>query len=155
MKTILLIRLACYIYMANHSQPRTSLRSQKLWFICVKHVINSGVQPRWYVNNAPHSLAHCHGSVVWWAATGNNTPCRVPGANPGPSAWQACDLPLGHGSCIQRMEFSTSWAMDYNFDLFIMLGDIAFGFVLHDFLIGHCNLKPATCHSFSALKCST
>ena len=45
MKTILLIRLACYIYMANHSQPRTSLRSQKLWFICVKHVINSGVQP--------------------------------------------------------------------------------------------------------------
>ena len=37
--------------------------------------------------------------VVWWAATGNNTPCRVPGANPGPSAWQACDLPLGHGSC--------------------------------------------------------
>ena len=45
MKTILLIRLACYIYMANHSQLRTSLRSPKLWFICVKHVINSGVQP--------------------------------------------------------------------------------------------------------------
>ena len=45
MKTILLIRLACYIYMANHSQLGTSLRSPKLWFICVKHVINSGVQP--------------------------------------------------------------------------------------------------------------
>ena len=28
------------------------------------------------------------------------TPCRVPGVNPGPSAWQACDLPLGHGSCM-------------------------------------------------------
>ena len=40
------------------------------------------------------SLAHYHASVVWWAPAGNNTPCRVPGANPGPSAWQACDLPL-------------------------------------------------------------
>ena len=44
------------------------------------------------VDKAPQSLAHCHASVVWWAATGNNTPCMVLGANPGPSAWQACDL---------------------------------------------------------------
>ena len=45
MKTILLIRLACYISMAKHSQPGTSLRFPKLWFICVKHVINDAVQP--------------------------------------------------------------------------------------------------------------
>ena len=45
MKTILLASLTCNIFVANHSQPGTSLRSQKLWFICVKHVINSGVQP--------------------------------------------------------------------------------------------------------------
>ena len=45
MKTILLARLTCNIFVANHSQPGTSLRSQKLWCICVKHVINSGVQP--------------------------------------------------------------------------------------------------------------
>ena len=48
--------------------------------------------PRWYVNKAPQSLAHCHASVVWRAAMGNNTPCRAPGANPGPSVWQACEL---------------------------------------------------------------
>ena len=86
--------------------------------------------PRWYVNKAPQSLAHCHASVVWWAATGNNTPCRVPGANPGPSAWQACDLPLGHGSCSMLNEArsddvinkfhiwaSTSWKITFNWTL--------------------------------------
>ena len=39
-------------------------------------------------------------SVVWWAATGNNTPCRVLGANSGPSAWQACDLTTRPGELI-------------------------------------------------------
>ena len=75
------------------------------------------------MNKVLHSLAHCHASVVWWAATGNKTPVafftkdvnwrlakrrlvfngrlanrqltslvkeatgRVPGANPGPSAF--------------------------------------------------------------------
>ena len=46
--------------------------------------------PRWYVKKAPQSLAHCHASVVWWAATGNNTPCRVPRVNKGPSAGAGC-----------------------------------------------------------------
>ena len=78
--------VACYLLRmktsATHPQPQVASQHLNTW--------------TWYVNQAPQSLAHCHAGVVWWAATGNNTPCRVPGANPGPSAWQACDLPLGH-----------------------------------------------------------
>ena len=43
--------------------------------------------PRWYVNKAPpDSLAHCHASVVWWAATGNNIPCTRWGIKT-PNCW--------------------------------------------------------------------
>lgn len=45
MKTILLMWFACNIFIANHGQPGTSLRSPKLWNIPVKYVINSGAQP--------------------------------------------------------------------------------------------------------------
>ena len=70
----------------------------------------SGLPTPWcYVNKAPQSLAHCHASVVWWAAMGNNTPCRVPGANPGPSAYgKPVTWPLGHGSCIEEVPYCFS-----------------------------------------------
>ena len=61
--------------------------------LCYLSPATSGLPaPWWYVNKAPQSLAYCHASVVWWAAMGNNTSCRAPGANPGPSVWQACEL---------------------------------------------------------------
>ena len=69
------------------------------------HLTSGLPAPRWFVNKAPQSLAHCHASVVWWAATGNITPCRV--------CWQTQDLPrgkpvpwpLGHGNCTSDITF--------------------------------------------------
>ena len=64
--------------------------------LCYLSPATSGLPaPWWYVNKAPQSLAHCHASVVWWAAMGNNTqdlPCGKP------VNWR-----LGHGSFIEEV----------------------------------------------------
>ena len=41
------------------------------------HLTSGLPGPRGYRNKVPQFLAHCHVSVVWWAAMGNITPCRV------------------------------------------------------------------------------
>ena len=61
--------------------------------------------PRWYVNNTPQSLAHCHASVVWKTASHNDNLAGIPGLNPGPSGGKPVTKPLGHGSCSYSMSF--------------------------------------------------